>query len=99
MPYTLQVRKVNSAKNHFLVLFYSARSISDHFTISELFQAFFFKKSIFSLFRPLYFTGEKHEVRKKSFLVLFSSEKSNSDLFYDFKFLKSFFQKIIFFTV
>ena len=37
-PYTAQVRKLKSVKNHFLVLFYSAKSISDHFTISEFFQ-------------------------------------------------------------
>ena len=80
VPYTAQVRKVKSAKNHFLVLFYSAKSISDHFTISELFQIFF-KKSIFLLFRTLYWKGKNDEVRKKSFLVLFYSAKSNSDLF------------------
>ena len=67
--YTAQVRKVKSAKNHFLVLFYSAKSISDHFTISELFQVFFSKNQYFSLFRTLYFTGEKHEVRKKSIFI------------------------------
>ena len=65
IPYTAQVRKVQSAKNHFLVLFYSAKSISDHFTISELFQVFS-KNQFFSLFRTLYCKGEKHEVSKKS---------------------------------
>ena len=65
----------------FLVLFYSAKSISHHFTISEFFQVFFSKNQFFSLFRALYCKGEKHEVRKKSFLVLFYSAKSISDHF------------------
>ena len=53
-------------KKTFLVRFYSAKSIWDHFTISKLFQVVFSKNQYFSLFRPLYCEGEKHEVRKKS---------------------------------
>ena len=68
-PYTAQVRKVNSAKNHILVIFYSAKSISDHITISELFQVFS-KNQFFSLFRTLYCKAEKHEVRKNHFSAL-----------------------------
>ena len=98
IPYTAQVRKVQSAKNHSLVLFYSAKSVSDHITISELFQVFFSKNQFFSLFRTLYCKGEKHDVRKKSFLVLFDSAKSNSDHFTISNF-SSFFKKLIFFTV
>ena len=53
-PYTAKVRKVKSAKkNQFLMLFYSAKSISDHFTILETFQVFFSKNQFFSLFRTL----------------------------------------------
>ena len=78
-PYTAQVRKVKSAKSHFFVLFYSAKSISEHFKISELFQVFFPKTQIFSLFLTLYCKGEKHKVRKKLYLVLFYIAKSNSD--------------------
>ena len=78
-PYTAQVRKLKSAKNHSLVLFYSAKSISDFFTIPEFFQVFFTNNHFFSLFRTIYCKGEKHEVRKKSFLVLFYSAKPNSD--------------------
>ena len=58
-------------KSHFLVLFYSAKSNSDHFTISELFQCFFSKYQFFSRFRSLYCKGEKHEFRKNQFSVLF----------------------------
>ena len=83
-------------KNHFLVLFYSAKSISDHFTISEFFQVFFQKINFFSLFRTLYCKGEKHEVRKKSFLVLFYSAKSNSDHVTISNFSSFFFEKLIF---
>ena len=90
IPYNAQVRKVSSAKNHFLVLFYSAKSISDHFTISELFQFLFSKYQFFSLFRTLYCKGEKNEVRKNHFLVLFSSTKSNSDHFTISNFSSSF---------
>ena len=39
-PYTAQVRKEKSAKNHFFVLSYGAKTISDHFTISNFFQNF-----------------------------------------------------------
>ena len=85
------------SNNHILVLFYRAKSISDHFTISELFQVFI-QKSFFSLFRTLYCKVEKHDVRKKSFLVLFDSAKSNSDHFTISNF-SSFFSKINFFTV
>ena len=92
IPYTAQVRKVQSAKNHFLVLFYRANFISDHFTISELFQVFFQKINFFSLFRTLYCKGEKHDVRKKSFLVLFDSAKSNSDHFMISNFSSFFFK-------
>ena len=94
-PYTPQVRKVKSAKNHFLVIFYSGKSISDHFTISELFQVSA-KNQFFSLFRTLYCKDEKHEVRKKSFLVLFYSAKSNSDHVTTSNFSSFFFQKIHF---
>ena len=92
-PYTAQVRKVTWAKNHFSVLFNSAKSISDHFTISELFQVFS-KNQFFSLFRPLYCKGEKHEVRKKSFLLLFYSVKSISDQFTIWELFQGFFFKI-----
>ena len=75
------------------MLFYSAKSISDHFTISELFQVFFSKNQFFSLFRTLCCKVEKHVVRKQSFLVLFYSAKSNSDH------VSIFFEKLNFFTV
>ena len=97
-PYTAQVRKEKSAKNHFLVIFCSAKSISDHFTISEIFQVFW--KNQFSLFRTLYCKGEKHEVRKKSFLVLFYSAISISDQFTIWELFQVFFSKHqFFFTV
>ena len=95
-PYSAQVRKVNSAKNHILVIFYSAKSISDHFTISELFQIFFSKHQFFSLFRTLYCKVEKHEVRKKSFLMPFYSAKSNSDHVTTSNFSGFFFKKLFF---
>ena len=98
-PYTAQVRKLKSAKNHLLMLFYSAKSISDHFTISEFFQVFFTKNQFFPLFRTLYCKGEKHEVRKKSFLGLFFSAKPNSDHVTISNFSSFFFKKLIFFTV
>ena len=98
-PYTAQVRKVKSAKNHFLVLFYSAKSISDHFTISETFQVFFSKNQFFSLLQTLYCKGEKHEVRKKIVLVLFYSAKSNSDHVTNSDFSRFFFGKVNFSTV
>ena len=86
-------------KKSFLVLFYSAKSISVQFTIWELFQFFFSKHQFFSLFRTLYCKGEKHEVRKKSFLVLFYSAKSISVQFTIENFFNFFFQNINFFTV
>ena len=141
--YTSQVRKAKSAKNHFFVLFYSAKSIWDHFTISKLFKfffqkvnfltvscfdpilhrwekslfsalskckirfrsfydfntfsSFFFEKSIFLLFRPLCWKGEKREVREKSFLMLFYSEKFNWEHFTISNF-SSFFSKSQFFN-
>ena len=91
-PYTAQVRKVKSAKNHFLVLFYSAKSISDHFTISELFQFFFKKLIFFTVSNPILQRWETW-VQNKSFLVLFYSAKSNSDHVT----IWSFFRKINFF--
>ena len=51
-------------KQSFLVLFYSAKSNSDHVTILN-FSSSFFEKLIFLLFRPLYCKSEKNEVRKK----------------------------------
>ena len=52
-PYTAQVEKWSQQNNHFLMLFYSAKSISDHFTISNI-SSFFFQKFIFLLFwRPI----------------------------------------------
>ena len=95
-PCTAQVRKVKSAKNHFLVIFYSAKSISDHLTISDLFQVFS-KNCFFSLFRTLYCKGGKHEVRKKSFLVLFYSAKSISDKFTIWELFQVLFQNANFF--
>ena len=47
IPYTAQVRKVQSAYNQSLVLFYSAKSVSDHFMISEFFKFFFSKNHFF----------------------------------------------------
>ena len=79
------------------MLFYSAKSISDHCRISEL-KIFFSKDQFFSLFRTQFCKGEKHEVRKQSFLVLFYSAKSNSDNVTNSNF-SNFFRKINFFTV
>ena len=87
---------MRSEKKSFLVLLYSAKSISDHVTISWFFSSFFQKIYFFLLFQPLYFTGEKHEVRKKSIFVLFYGAKSNLDHFTISNF-SSFFQKINFF--
>ena len=95
-PYTAKVRKVKSAKNNFLVLFYSAKSVSDHFTISKLFQVFF-RTIFFSLFRTLYCKGEKHEVRKKSFFSDLLYCKIQFRPFYDFKTFSSFFSNCHFF--
>ena len=86
-------------KSIFSPLFYSAKSFSDHFTISEPFQCFFWKYQFFSRFRSLYCKGEKHEVRKKSFLVLFYSAKSNSDRVKISDFSSFFFENLIFFNV
>ena len=97
-PCTAQVRKVKSAKNHFLVIFYSAKSISDHFTISDLFQVFS-KNQFFSLFRALYCKGEKHEVRKKSFWCsVIVQNPFQTNLRFE-NFFKFFFKTSIFFTV
>ena len=101
IPYTAQLRKVKSAKNHFLLLFYSAKSISDHFTISELFQDFSFKKLIcFIVLTPYTAQVRKVKSTKNHFLVLFYSAKSLSDHFTIPELFKSFFFKnSIFFTV
>ena len=80
-PYNALVRKVDPAKNHFLVLFYSANSISDHFTILELFQVFFRKISIFHCFDPDTAKVRNMKSGKKRFSVLFYSAKSISDHF------------------
>ena len=52
-PYTAKVRKVKPAKNNFLVLFYSAKSVSDHFTISKLSQVFFRTIFFFTVSNPI----------------------------------------------
>ena len=91
-PYTAQVRKVKSAKNRFLVLFYSAKSISDHFTISEIFQVFFKKSIFFTVSNPIL---QRWEIwgQKKIILVLFNSAKSISDQFTIWEFFQVFWKK------
>ena len=81
----------------FLMLFCSAISISDHFTITKFFKFFFSKNQFFSLFQPLYCKGEKHEVRRKSCFSAFCSAKSISDHFTISKLYQVFFRKINFF--
>ena len=80
-------------KNHFLVLFYNAKSFSDHFTNTKLFQVFFEKL----ISNPILQRGVTRS-HKKKFLVLFYSAKSNSDHLKTSNF-SSFFRKINFFTV
>ena len=56
---------MKSTKNHFLVLFYSAKPISYNFRALENFEKFWKKFLNFCVFRPLYCIGEKSEVDKK----------------------------------
>ena len=81
-------------KNHFLVIFQSAKSVSDHFTISIFFQVFFRKINFFTISNPILLRWETRS-QKKSFLVLFYSAKSNSDHLMISNF-SSFFRKINF---
>ena len=97
-PYTAQVRKVKSPKKHFLVLFYSAKSISDLFTNSELFQVFFPKSIFFTFSNPIMQRWETWG-QKKSVLGLFYSAKSNSDHVTILNFSSFFSKKLILFTV
>ena len=55
-------------KNYILVLFYSAKSVSDHLTISKLFQVFF-EKLFFQYFEP--YTPKVS--KKKSKKIFFSA--------------------------
>ena len=94
--YTAQVRKVKSAKNNFLVLFYSAKSVSDHFTISEIFQVFF-RTVNFHCFKPYTAKVRKVKSEKNHSLVIFYIAKSNSDHFTISKLFQVFFRTVIFF--
>ena len=61
------------------------------------FSSFFFKKSIFSLFRSLYFTGEKSKVRKKTTFLCSFIEQNPFEIILRFQnFSKFFFRKINF---
>ena len=91
-PYTAQVRKVKSAKNHFSVVFYSAKSISDHFTISN-FSSFFKKKIFFTVSTPYTAQVRKVKSAKNYFLVFFYSAKSISDHFRNSNFFQNFLKK------
>ena len=86
-----QVRKLKPAKNQFLVLLYSAKSISDQFTISKLFQVFFWKINFFHSFEPYAAKVKNVKSEKKSFLALFYSAKSNTHYFTISSFFRFFF--------
>ena len=81
IPYTAQVRKVQSAKKSLFSPLLWCKIRFRPFYDFRTFSSFFSENQFFSLFRTLYCKGEKYEVRKKSFLVLFDSAKSNSDHF------------------
>ena len=69
------------SKKSILVLFYSAKSNSDHVTIS-IFSSFFFQKiNFFYCFDPYTAQVRKLKSAKNHFLVLFYSAKSISDHF------------------
>ena len=86
-------------KSIFSPLFNSAKSFSDHFTISEHFQCFFFKISIFfTVSKPILQRWETWG-QKKSFLVLFYSAKSNSDRVKISNFSSFIFRKFNFFLL
>ena len=87
-PYTAKMRNMKSEKNHLLVLFYSAKSNSDHFTISNF--SSFSPKNFFLLFRHLYCTSEKNEVSKNKLWVLSYGAKTISDHFRNSIFFQSF---------
>ena len=89
-PYTAQVRKVKSAKNHFQCSFI----VQNPFQTTLRFQNFFkflLKNQFFSLFQTLYCKGEKHQVRKKSFLV-----QNPIQTVLRFQIFQIFFEKLIF---
>ena len=77
------------------MLFYRAKSISDHFKISKFFKNFFFH------FRPLYCKGEKLEVRKKIIILCSFLVQSSIQTILRFQNFSKFFfyKKSIFFTV
>ena len=86
--------KQASGQKIFLVLLYSAKSNSDHFTISN-FTSFFQKINFFNVSIPYTAQVRKVKSAKNHFLLLFYSAKSNSDHF-TFSNLSSSFKKLIF---
>ena len=97
-PYISQVGKAKSAKNLFLVLFYSAKTISDFFTISKLFQVFFRKINFFHSFDPYTAKARNMKEEKKQFFIALSWCKIQFRTFYDFNFFKFFLLKLSFLT-
>ena len=97
-PYTSQVRNMRSAKNHFLVLIYSAKSNSDHFTIPN-FSTLFLQQIFFTVSTP--YTAQRRKVKsaKNHFLALFYSAKSISDHFTTSELFHVFFSKNQFFSL
>ena len=66
-------------KKSFLVHFYSAKSISEHFAISKLSQVFFQKINFFTVSTPYTAQVRKLKSAKNHFLMLFCIEKIISD--------------------
>ena len=97
-PILHKVRNMRSEKNSFLVLFYSAKSNSDHFTISN-FSSFFSKINFFTVLIPYTAQVRKVQSAKNLSLVLFYRANLFQTILRFQNFFKFFFQKINFFTV
>ena len=64
-PYTAWEKKMMSTRNHFWVLFHSAKSFPDHFSTQKNFGIFFSKSWNFCMFQPLYCLDEKKWSQQK----------------------------------
>ena len=88
-PYITKVRNMRSEKKSFLVLFKSAKSNSDHVTISN-FSSFFQKINFFLLFRPPILRKWEKWSQQKNLWVLSYGAKSISVHFRNSIFFKTF---------
>ena len=73
--------KWSQQKKTLFLLFYSAKSISNHFTISELFHVFFRKIIFFTVLTPILQKWEKWSQQKINLRVLSYGAKTISDHF------------------